>query len=157
MWGSKTPTGQTKQTRCAGWAISIEREWSSGVICAAWRICPSLSLCCSCRDRCCMVTPTTTIKVGRGWKKNVGGSRGDTWWQSKGGLQTLNEWQYVPSVMYESKSIISPAHFLLPPSLLHISVWFCYTGESQLANHSQKYLVVMTRGQNSQRYCFPSI
>lgn len=88
-------------------------------------------------------------KVGRGWKKNVGGSRGDTWWQSKGGLQTVKEWQYLLSVMREIKSIISPAHFPLPPSLLHISTWFCYTGESLLANHSQKYLVVICNDQKA--------
>lgn len=145
MW---CPTGQTKQTWCARWAIGTERVRSSRIY-AAWRICPSLSLCFSCRDWCCMVTPTTATKVGQEWKKKVGGSRGDMWWQSKGGLQPVNEWQYVLNVMPEIKSIISSAHFPLPPSLLHISVWFCYTGESQLANHSQKCLVVIYNDQRA--------
>lgn len=56
--------------RAAQW--TWERVQSSRVICAAWRICPSFALCSS-----HWATPTTTRKVGRGWKENVGGRRRD--------------------------------------------------------------------------------
>lgn len=148
MWGSKTPAEQTKQPRCAQWANSTEGVRSSRVICAAWKICPSLSFV-FLMQRCVLHGDTHNhyksrsrmkVECGRKERKHVATESGrvaDCKWMAIRAKCNAQDQVYHFPCPFPSNSL-SPSHFC--PILSHrwvtagkpftkASGWFVITRE----------------------------